>query len=330
VADRKFQEGKGFMEKLYDLIIIGAGPAGLTAGLYAGRSRLDTLLIEKGQDGGQSAITSEIENFPGGLSGPDKIESGAELIARMTAQVAHFGVERLSANVTEVELEGKVKRVHTRHGVYQSKAVIIATGAHPRLIGCPGEAEFTGRGVSYCATCDGSFFEDFEVFVVGGGDTAVEEAMYLTKFASKVTIIHRRDELRAVESIRERAFANDKIEFMWNSVVVGLHGDGILSGMTVKDTKTGEERLVEADPDDGMFGVFVFIGFLPNSELFLGKVDTEWDYILTDESMRTSLPGVYAAGDVRKTPLRQVVTACADGAIAAMQVEHDLASGFIG
>ena len=247
----------------------------------------------------------------------------------MTAQVAHFGVERLNANVTKVELEGKVKRVHTRQGVYESKAVIIATGAHPRLIGCPGELNYR-TGVSYCATCDGSFFEDFEVFVVGGGDTAVEEAIYLTKFARKVTIIHRRDELRAVESIRERAFANDKIEFMWNSVVVGLHGDGILSGMTVKDTKTGEERLIEADPDDGMFGVFVFIGFLPNSELVLDLVETEYNYIVTDEAMRTSIPGVYAAGDVRVTPLRQVVTACADGAIAAMQVEHDLASGVIG
>ncbi|MGI6157208.1 MAG: thioredoxin-disulfide reductase [Saccharofermentanales bacterium] len=318
------------MQELYDLIIIGAGPAGLAAGLYAGRSRLNTLLIEKGQDGGQIAITDEIENYPGGMTGPEGPESGAQLIERMTKQCEHFGVHRLSANVTEVELEGDVKRVHTRDGVYESKAIIIATGAHPRLIGCPGEAEFTGRGVSYCATCDGSFFEDFEVYVVGGGDTAVEEAIYLTKFARKVTIIHRRDELRAVQSIRERAFANDKIEFMWNSVVVGLHGDGILSSMTVKDTKTGEERVVEADEEDGMFGVFVFIGFLPNYELFEGKVDMEYNYIVTDDAMRTNIPGVYAAGDIRKKPLRQVVTACADGAIAAMQVEHDLASGVIG
>ncbi|NLA71286.1 MAG: thioredoxin-disulfide reductase [Clostridiaceae bacterium] len=318
------------MDKVYDLIIIGAGPAGLTAGLYAGRSRLDTLLIERGQDGGQIAITDEIENFPGGLSGPDHIESGAELVARMTAQCAHFGVERLSASVSKVELEGTIKRVHTRDKTYEAKAVIIATGALSRPIGCPGEAELTGKGVSYCATCDGAFFEELEVYVVGGGDTAVEEAMYLTKFARKVTIIHRRDELRAVQSIRERAFANDKIEFMWNSVVTALHGDGILSAMTVKDTKTGEERRVEADEDDGMFGVFVFIGYLPNSQLFSGLVDMEYDYIVTDEAMRTNVPGVYAAGDIRKTPLRQVVTACADGAIAAMQVEHDLASGVIG
>ncbi len=319
------------MEKVYDLIIIGAGPAGLAAGLYAGRSRLATLLIEKGVDGGQIAITDEIENYPGGLSTGDHIESGAELVARMTDQCARFGVERLAANVTRVELEGTVKRVHTRDGVYQSKAVVIATGAHPRPIGCPGEEAFIGRGVSYCATCDGSFFEDLEVFVVGGGDTAVEEAIYLTKFARKVTIIHRRDELRAVKSIQERAFANEKIEFMWNSVVTELYGpEGVLSAMTVKDTKTGEERRVEADEDDGMFGVFVFIGFLPNSELFEGLVDMEHHYILTDDQMKTNLPGVYAAGDIRKKPLRQVVTACSDGAVAAMQVEHDLASGVIG
>lgn len=318
------------MEKVYDLIIIGAGPAGLTAGLYAGRSRLSTLLIERGVDGGQIAITDEIENYPGGLSGPDNIESGAALIARMTAQCAHFGVERLSADVIKVELEGEVKRVHTRDAVLEAKAVIIASGAHPRPIGCPGEKEFIGRGVSYCATCDGSFFEDLEIYVVGGGDTAVEEAIYLTKFARKVTIIHRRDELRAVQSIRERAFKNEKIEFMWNSVVTELHGDGVLSGMTVKDTKTGEERRVDADEDDGMFGVFVFVGFLPNSELFEGAVDMEYNYIVTDEEMRTNIPGVYAAGDIRKKPLRQVVTACSDGAIAAMQVEHDLAAGVIG
>ena len=319
------------MEKTYDLIIIGAGPAGLAAGLYAGRARLDTLLIERGVDGGQIAITDEIENYPGGLSGPGQKESGAELVARMTAQCAQFGVERLSANVTRVKLDGVIKEVHTRDGLYQAKAVIIATGAHPRPIGCPGEAEFIGRGVSYCATCDGSFFEGLEVYVIGGGDTAVEEAIYLTKFARKVTIVHRRDELRAVKSIQERAFANDKISFMWNSVVTELHGpEGILSAMTVKDTKTGEERRVEADPEDGMFGVFVFIGFLPNSELFEGLVDMEHHYILTGDAMDTNLPGVYAAGDIRKKPLRQVVTACSDGAVAAMQVENDLASGLIG
>ena len=195
------------------------------------------------------------------------------------------------------------------------------------MIGCPGEKEFTGRGVSYCATCDASFFEDFEVYVVGGGDTAVEEAMYISKFARKVTIIHRRDELRATESIKERASKNEKIHFMWNSVVTKLDGDGLLSRMTVKDTQTGEERVVEADPEDGLFGVFVFIGFLPNSELYEGQLEMEDNYIIGDERMRTNLKGVYVAGDIRIKPFRQVVTATSDGAIAAMQVEHDLAAG---
>ncbi|MDD4323685.1 MAG: thioredoxin-disulfide reductase [Eubacteriales bacterium] len=312
---------------MYDVIIIGAGPAGLAAGLYCGRSRLNTLIIEKAADGGQIAITDEIENYPGGLANEEGPESSKELVARMTQQVARFGAERVSDEVTKVELEGKVKKVHTFNKVYESKAVIIANGAHPREIGCPGERDFVGRGVSYCATCDAAFFEDFEVFVVGGGDTAVEEALYLSKFARKVTIIHRRDELRATGSIRERAFNNDKIHFMWNSVVTNLEGDGLLSRMTVKDTQTGEERVVEADPEDGLFGVFVFVGFLPNSELYQGQVEMDNNYILGDERMRTNLKGVYVAGDIRKKPFRQVVTATSDGSIAAMQVEHDLASG---
>ena len=312
---------------MYDVIIIGAGPAGLSAGLYCGRSRLNTLIIEKASDGGQIAITDEIENYPGGLSKEESTESGSDLIARMTRQVAQFGAERVSATVTKVELEDKIKKVHTHDGVYEAKAVIVANGAHPRLIGCPGEKEFTGRGVSYCATCDASFFEDFEVYVVGGGDTAVEEAMYISKFARKVTIIHRRDELRATESIKERASKNENIHFMWNSVVTKLDGDGLLSRMTVKDTQTGEERVVEADPEDGLFGVFVFIGFLPNSELYEGQLEMEDNYIIGDERMRTNLKGVYVAGDIRIKPFRQVVTATSDGAIAAMQVEHDLAAG---
>ena len=312
---------------MYDVIIIGAGPAGLTAGLYSGRSRLNTLIIEKAADGGQIAITDEIENYPGGLSNEESTESGSELTKRMSRQVAQFGAERVSSEVIRVELEGKVKKVHTYDAVYESRAVVIANGAYPRLIGCPGEREFTGRGVSYCATCDASFFEDLEVFVVGGGDTAVEEAMYITKFARKVTVIHRRDELRATESIKERAFKNEKLHFMWNSVVTKLDGDGLLSRMTVKDTVTGEERVVEADPDDGLFGGFVFIGFLPNSELYQGLLEMEDGYIVADERMRTNLKGVYVAGDIRIKPFRQVVTATSDGAIAAMQIEHDLASG---
>ena len=207
--------------------------------------------------------------------------------------------------------------------------MIIATGAYARPIGCKGEAEFRGKGVSYCATCDANFFEDLEVFVVGGGDSAVEEAMYLTKFARKVTIIHRRDELRAAKSIQEKAFANPKIEFFWDSVVEELGGDDILQWMKVKNVKTGEVRTVEADEEDGMFGVFGFIGTVPNSKLFEGILDMdERGYIRTDEDMHTNIPNVYAVGDVRIKSLRQVVTAAADGAIAAVQVERSLSDYF--
>ena len=313
------------MSKIYDVIVLGAGPAGLAAGLYAGRSRLSVLIIEKGQDGGQIAITDEIENYPGQTV---EGESGPSLIARMTEQAAKFGAERVSDTITEVSLEGDVKVLKSAKGEYQGKNVIIATGAHARPIGCKGEADYLGKGVSYCATCDANFFEDFEVYV-GGGDSAVEEAMYLTKFARKVTIIHRRNELRAAKSIQEKAFKNPKLEFMWDSVVEELGGDEILSEMTVKNVKTGELTKVTADEDDGMFGLFGFIGTVPNSKVFEGIIDMdERGYIKTDEDMHTNIPGVYAAGDVRIKSLRQVVTAAADGAIAAVQVERSMSDYF--
>ena len=307
------------MSKIYDVIILGAGPAGLAAGLYAGRSRLSTLIIEKGQDGGQIAITDEIENYPGQMV---EGESGPSLIARMTEQAKKFGAERCSDTIKSVDLNGEVKTLVGAKGEYQAKAVIIATGAFPRPIGCENEGKFTGKGISFCATCDASFFEDFEVFVVGGGDSAVEEAMYLTKFARKVTIIHRRDQLRAAKSIQEKAFANPKIHFLWDSVVVKVDGDELLSSMTVKNVKTGELTTITADEDDGLFGLFGFIGYNPNSQLFDGMLEMENGYIKTDENMHTSIPGVFAAGDIRVKSLRQVVTAAADGAIAAMQAEH--------
>lgn len=307
------------MSKIYDVIVLGAGPAGLAAGLYAGRSRLSTLIIEKGQDGGQIAITNEIENYPGQqLEG----ESGPSLIARMTEQAKKFGAERVSDMIKSVDLSGAVKKLVGAKGEYQAKAVIVATGAFPRPIGCQNEGKYIGKGISYCATCDAAFFEDFEVFVVGGGDAAVEEAMYLTKFARKVTIIHRRDELRAAKSIQEKAFKNPKIAFMWDTVVDSADGDEILSSITVKNTKTGEMKVIKADEEDGMFGLFGFIGLLPNSKLFEGMLDLENGYIKTDDNMHTNLDGVFAAGDIRVKSLRQVVTAAADGAIAAMQAEH--------
>lgn len=308
------------MSKVYDVIVLGAGPAGLAAGLYAGRSRLSTLVIEKGKDGGQIAITDDIENYPGQIV---EGESGPSLIARMTQQCEKFGVERASDVINEVHLDGDIKVLKSAKAEYQSKTVIIATGAFARPIGCKGEKELMGKGVSYCATCDANFFEDFEVYVVGGGDSAVEEAMYLTKFARKVTIIHRRDELRAAKSIQEKAFKNEKLHFMWDTVVEEVGGDGILSEMTVKNVKTGELTKIVADEDDGMFGVFGFIGTLPNSKIYEGtglEMD-ERGYIPTDADMHTNIPGVFAAGDIRVKSLRQVVTAAADGAIAATQAE---------
>ena len=302
--------------KKYDLVIIGAGPAGLAAGLYAGRARLNTLIIEKQKNGGQIVITSEIENYPGCLDE----ETGPSLIDRRVKQTEKFGVDHVFDTVTDVELEGEEKVIKCLNGEYNAKAVIIAAGAHPVPIGCPGERELSGKGVSYCATCDAAFFEDFEVYVVGGGDSAVEEAMYLTKFARKVTIIHRRDELRAAKSIQEKAFANPKMNFMWDSVVEEIKGDGLVESMIVKNVKTGELTEIKADEEDGTFGIFVFIGFKPNSDLFDGKVQMdERKYIITDDDMKTDIPGVFAAGDIRKKSLRQVVTAAADGAIAAVQ-----------
>ena len=321
------------MSKLYDVVVLGAGPAGLAAGLYAGRSRLSTVIVEKGKDGGQIAITDEIENYPGQTV---EGESGPSLIARMTEQAAKFGCDRVAATVEKVVLEGDVKKVITSKGEeICGKTIILATGAHSRPIGCKNEKEFIGRGVSYCATCDANFFEDFEVFVVGGGDSAVEEAMYLTKFARKGTIIHRRDELRAAKSIQEKAFkmndnGNGKLHFMWDSVVEEVGSadgeDGLLNRMIVKNVKTGETTTVEADEEDGLFGVFGFIGTIPNTDVFKDtalEMD-ERGYIITDENMKTNIPGVYSAGDVRVKSLRQVVTAAADGAIAATQCEKYL------
>ncbi|MBQ6933305.1 MAG: thioredoxin-disulfide reductase [Clostridia bacterium] len=310
------------MSKIYDVIVLGAGPAGLAAGLYAGRSRLSVLIIEKGQDGGQIAITDEIENYPGQVEG----DSGPSLIARMTEQAAHFGAERVSDLIKSVELEGDVKKLVGAKGEYLAKTVIVATGAFPKPIGCQNEGKFVGKGISFCATCDAAFFEDFEVYVVGGGDSAVEEAMYLTKFARKVTIIHRRDQLRAAKSIQEKAFKNEKIAFMWDTVVDSVEGEEMLEAMVVKNVKTGELTRIEADPEDGIFGLFGFIGYNPNSALFEGILDMDHGYIKTDDNMHTNIEGVYAAGDIRVKSLRQVVTAAADGAIAAMQAEHYLAN----
>lgn len=304
---------------MYDVIVIGAGPAGLAAGLYASRARLKTLILEKEKAGGQIVITDDVENYPGSVENA----SGPSLIKRMKDQVDNFGAEFVLDSVQKVELEGKVKKVIGKDNTYEGKTVIVATGATPRKIGCPGEVEFTGRGVSYCATCDANFFEDMEVYVVGGGDSAFEEAMYLSKFARKVTLVYRKgkEEARAAESIKEKAFKNPKLDYIWNANVVEVKGDGILTSIVLEDTNTHEKREILADENDGTFGLFVFVGYIPKNELVEGILDMENGYVVTDENMHTNIPGVFAAGDNRKKELRQVVTATADGAIAATQAE---------
>ena len=301
---------------LYDVIILGAGPAGLSAALYAGRACLKTLLIEKAMPGGQITLTNDIENYPGQLL---EGESGFSLTDRMGQQADRFGVERAFDEITAVDFSGEEKVLTGLSGTYRAKTVILATGAHPKPIGCINEEKFTGRGISFCATCDGMFFRDMDVYVVGGGDSAVEEAIFLTRFARKVTIIHRRDQLRAVKTIQERAFANEKIDFLWNTVVEKVDGSDALAEMTVRNVVTGETTVIRANEADGTFGLFGFVGFAPNTALFEGKVDMERGYIVTDEDMHTNVPGVLAAGDLRVKSLRQVITAAADGAIAAMQ-----------
>lgn len=309
------------MSEIYDTVILGGGPAGLAAGLYAGRSRLKTLLIERGAEGGQIALSAEIENYPGQML---EGESGVSLSARMAEQCARFGVERRTDSIETVELEGEVKRLTGGGGEYLARCLILATGASPRPIGCENEKEFTGRGVSYCATCDGAFFRGLDVYVAGGGDSAVEEAIFLTRFARQVTVIHRRDTLRAARSIQEKAFAEPNIHFLWDSVVERVDGGDVLDAITVRNVKTGERTVLRAPEEDGMLGLFGFVGYLPNTELFQGQLPLEKGYIRTDEDMRTAIPGVFAAGDVRVKSLRQVVTAAADGAIAAVQAERFL------
>lgn len=299
----------------YDVIIIGGGPAGLTAGLYAGRANLKTALVERGMPGGQAATTEMIENYPGfpeGIMGP-------ELMLRMADQARRFGVEFVTTNVERVREEDGRFILSCTDREMVGRALIIATGAEPKELGVKGERELRGRGVSYCATCDGAFFRDKKVAVVGGGDAAVEEALFLTKLVDKVYLIHRRDALRATKVLQERAFANPKIEFIWNTTVAEILGTDKVEALLLQDVKTGAKRSIAVD------GVFIYIGMKPNTEFIreLVRVD-EGGYLITDDNLMTSVPGIFAAGDVRQKKLRQVITAAADGAIAAVAVEKYL------
>lgn len=308
------------MSKLYDVVIIGGGPAGLAAGLYASRSRMSAIIIEKAKWGGQAGTTEELENYPGSIEMP----TGPKLIERMKSQAEAFGTELVKDEVTGFDLSDKVKAVKLGSGKdINAKTIIIATGAQPMLLGAPGELELRGKGVSYCATCDADFFTELEVVVVGGGDAAVEEAIYLTKFAEKVTIIHRREEFRAAKSIVEKAMSNDKVNIIWNTVVEEIYGDGIVEGIKLKNVKTGEVTDFRTD------GVFMFVGTKPISEFAKGVVEMDQKgYIKADEEMRTSVEGIFAAGDVRIKSLRQVITAASDGAIAAVNAEKYIEKNF--
>lgn len=306
------------IETIYDVIIIGGGPAGLSAGLYAARGKMNTLILEKERAGGQIVGTDEVANYPGSMVDA----KGPTLTARMLEQSQEFGAKFEKDTIKEIKIEEEIKILLGEKATYKAKSIIIASGANPRSIDVPGEKEFTGKGVSYCSTCDADFFTDLEIFVIGGGDTAVEEAIFLTKFARKVTIVHRRDELRAAKSIQEKAFNNPKIEFMWDSTITEIRGEGIVQGATFKNLKTNEITEYTASEEDMIMGIFVFIGYIPTTEIYKDIIDMdESGYIITDEDMRTNIPGVFAAGDCRVKSLRQVITAASDGAIAAIQAE---------
>ncbi len=318
------------MAEIFDLAIIGAGPAGLSAGLYAGRAKLNTVIFEKEKPGGQIATTHEVANVPGSIFGESGIATtGPDLTARMVKQSDEFGAKRISESVVEVDFSGETKIITTSNGKYEAKAVIIAAGATPRKLGVPGEKELTGKGVSYCATCDGAFFEEMEVLVVGGGYSAAEEAMFLTKLCSKVTILVREDKFSCAASVVEKVNANPKIDVKFNTEIVEIKGDGIVETAILKNNVTNEEYEFSVDDDFGVFGIFVFVGFAPQTETYKGHIDLDqWGYIPTTENMETNVPGVYAAGDIRPKLLRQVVTAMSDGAIAATAAEKYIEDKF--
>ena len=301
--------------KTYEVIIIGGGPAGLTAGLYTSRARLSTLLIETGLFGGQMTTTEMIENYPGFPQGI----TGDELSRLMEEQAKRFGMETLNEEVAEVRLEGNLKHVRTNGSNHLCEALILCMGTEYRKLGVPGEKEFRGKGISYCATCDGAFFKDSQVMVVGGGDSALTEALFLTKFVKELNIIHRRDALRGTKIYQERAFANPKIKFLWNSVVQEIKGDTIVRSIIVKNVKSGEVKEFETD------GVFLFVGISPRTQFLKGLAEMdEGGYILTNDQCESSVKGIFAAGDCRKKLLRQVTTAVGDGATAAFAVEKYL------
>ncbi|MCR3921906.1 MAG: thioredoxin-disulfide reductase [Firmicutes bacterium] len=300
-------------EKIYDLLIIGGGPAGFSSAIYASRSQMSVLVIESMLSGGQIATTEKMENYPGFPDGVNGMEFG-QLLEK---QARTFGSEMVLATVTGVSLQERIKQVHTTEGTFRGRSVVIATGTRSRPLGVPGEEELKGKGVSYCATCDGFFYQERTVMVVGGGDSALEEALVLTKFASKVYVVHRREELRAIAILQERAHANSKIELILNTEVAKFNGDERLESVTLHNKVQNKTWDLPVD------GLFLYVGLIPNTE-FLAKAieQNEHGYLLATEEMETSIAGVFVAGDLRVKSLRQVVTAVADGAIAAFSAAH--------
>lgn len=293
----------------FDTVILGGGPAGLSAGIYASRGAVSTAILDVSMMGGQPSNYLELENYPG-----FPIIGGYDLMEKFEEHADKFGVQKFPMQEIEsLDLKSTPKVIVTKEAEFKAKTVIIACGAQPMKLGVPGEAEFVGRGVSYCAVCDGAFYKDKVVAVVGGGNAAVEEAMYLTKFANKVYVIHRRNELRADKIVQERAFKNEKIEFIWDSVVKEIKGEDLVHTAVLENVKSGERSNLQIN------GVFPYIGMVPNVEGISGQVEQDASgFIVTDETMKTSVDGVFAVGDVRKTPLRQVITAAADGAVGAV------------
>ena len=303
------------MEKIYDMIVIGGGPGGYTAGLYAARAGLKVAVMEKLSAGGQMALTNQVDNYPGFAEGVD----GFELAEKMEAQAHRFGAETILAEVEELDPEGDVKKLRTSEGDFYARTLVLATGANPRKLGLPGEDALVGRGVNYCAACDGMRYRGKTVVVVGGGNTAAADAMVLSRIAEKVIVIHRRDTLRATRIYHDPLMQSPNVEFVWNSTVRELLHDGKLTGVCVENLLTGEVREISCD------GLFVSIGRAPATALVEGKLALENGYIAADESTRTSVPGVFAVGDVRTKAVRQIVTAVADGAVAAHYAEEYLA-----
>jgi len=312
---RSSKDKRNVEQDTRNVVIIGSGPSGLTAAVYAARANLAPLVIEGFEAGGQLMLTTEVENYPGFVDGI----MGPELMEQMRKQAARFGAEYLSENVTSVDFSASPFEIHLSGSSFRAHAVIIATGAQAKMLGIPGEKELLGRGVSTCATCDGFFFRDQELIVVGGGDSALEEAIFLTKFASKVTVVHRRGELRASKIMRDRAFANPKIDFVWNSTVSEVYGDQKVAGAHLLNLETGETSSIEVG------GVFVAIGHLPSTSLFEGQIDLAEGYIsIPSDDTQTTVPGVFAAGDVVDFRYRQAITAAGMGCMAAIDAERYL------